>query len=68
MASAALLRERGVDKAKRVPDLEQRVVDAPAAASGEPTWQVFMDLDDVCDRLASGADGRPAFQSAHPVA
>ncbi|MES9538455.1 HDIG domain-containing metalloprotein [Actinomadura sp. NPDC000600] len=54
-------------KAKRVPDLEQRVVEALAAASGAEEWQVFMDLDDVCDRLAAGADRRLAFQSAYPV-
>ena len=54
-------------KAKRVPDLETRVVDALAAASGARRWEVFMALDDVCDRLAAGADERLAFQSAHPV-
>ncbi|QKW40460.1 HD domain-containing protein [Actinomadura sp. NAK00032] len=54
-------------KAKRVPDLEQRVVDVLAAASGQEPWQVFMDLDDVCDRLAAGADERLAFQAAYPV-
>ncbi|HEU5023723.1 MAG TPA: HD domain-containing protein [Spirillospora sp.] len=55
-------------KAKRVPDLEQRVVDVLAAASGAEKWEVFMELDDACDRLAAGADGRLAFQSAYPVA
>ncbi|TDD69764.1 HDIG domain-containing protein [Actinomadura darangshiensis] len=54
-------------KAKRVPGLEQRVVDAIAAASGQEKWQVFIDLDDVCDRLAAGADERLAFQSAYPI-
>ncbi|TDC94967.1 HD domain-containing protein [Actinomadura sp. 7K507] len=55
-------------KARRLPDLEQHVVDMLSAASGEPKWQVFMGLDDVCDRLAAGADRRLAFQSAYPVA
>jgi HD domain len=54
-------------KAKRVPDLEGRVVDALSAASGAEKWEVFMELDDVCDRLAAGADRRLAFQSAYPV-
>ncbi|NDU74983.1 phosphohydrolase [Actinomadura sp. DSM 109109] len=55
-------------KAKRVPELEQRLVEVLAAASGQEVWQVFMDLDDVCDRLAAAADDRLAFQSAYPVA
>ncbi|GAA1826689.1 HD domain-containing protein [Actinomadura chokoriensis] len=54
-------------KAKRVTGLEQRVVDVLAAASGAEKWQVFMDLDDVCGRLAAGADERLAFQSAYSV-
>lgn len=54
-------------KAKRLPELEQRVVDVLAAASGQEKWQVFMDLDDVCDRLAAGAGRRLAFQSAYAV-
>jgi hypothetical protein len=54
-------------KAKRVPELEKRVTDVLAAASGEPSWQVFMSLDDLLDRIAVGADGRLAFQSAYPV-
>jgi len=54
-------------KAKRVPELEKRVTDVLAAASGEPSWQVFMSLDDLLDRIAAGADGRLAFQSAYPV-
>ncbi|HEX2314152.1 MAG TPA: HD domain-containing protein [Thermomonospora sp.] len=54
-------------KAKRVPDLEQRVVEHLAAASGLPPWQAFLDLDDVLDRIAAEADHRLAFQNAHPV-
>ncbi|MEO3829629.1 HDIG domain-containing metalloprotein [Actinomadura sp. B10D3] len=54
-------------KATRVPGLEQRLMDVLAAASGQEKWQVFMDLDDVCDRLAAGADRRLAFQSAYPA-
>ncbi|SFG84588.1 HD domain-containing protein [Amycolatopsis regifaucium] len=55
-------------KAKRVNDLEQLLVDRLAVASGQPTWEVFMALDDVLDRIAAAADGRLAFQSRHPVA
>ncbi|MER7543009.1 HD domain-containing protein [Spirillospora sp. NPDC127506] len=54
-------------KGKRVPGLEQRIVDVLAAASGEEAWRVFTELDDVCDRLAAGADARLAFQAAYPV-
>lgn len=55
-------------KAKRVPELEQLLVDRLARASGQELWQAFLDLDDQRDHLASGADARLAFQNAHPVA
>ncbi|MEV6908933.1 HD domain-containing protein [Amycolatopsis sp. NPDC051071] len=54
-------------KAKRVTDLEQLLVDRLTVASGQPSWEVFMALDDVLDRIAADADGRLAFQSLHPV-
>ena len=54
-------------KAKRVPDLEQRVTEHLAAAGGEPVWQVFMALDDVLDGIAAGADERLAFQASYPT-
>ena len=54
-------------KAKRVTDLEQRVLDRLAAASGQEAWQVFMDLDHELDRLAAGADHRLAFQNSYPI-
>jgi hypothetical protein len=54
-------------KAKRVTDLEQRVVEHLAVAAGQEPWQAFMDLDDILDRLAAGADTRLAFQSRHPL-
>ncbi|WP_370947278.1 HD domain-containing protein [Amycolatopsis sp. cg5] len=54
-------------KAKRVPDLEQLVVDRIAAVGGREKWQVFMELDDLLDRLAATADRRLAYQAAHPV-
>ncbi|MFD7158410.1 HD domain-containing protein [Kribbella sp. NPDC059898] len=46
-------------KAKRVPDLEQLVVER---IGGEP-WEVFLRLDDLLDGLAAGADERLAFQN-----
>ena len=54
-------------KAKRVPDLEHLLVDRLVAASGGPGWQVFLALDDELDRIAAGADDRPAVQSSHPI-
>jgi hypothetical protein len=51
-------------KAKRVPDLEQLVVDR--LATSQPPWEVFMALDDVLDRIAATADHRLAFQSSFP--
>ncbi|WP_246477312.1 HD domain-containing protein [Actinokineospora xionganensis] len=55
-------------KAKRVPDLEQRVVEHLAAAAGQEPWEAFMALDDFLDALAADADSRLAFQASHPVA
>jgi hypothetical protein len=54
-------------KAKRVPDLEQRVVEHLAAAIGQEPWEVFMALDDMLTGLAAGADRRLAFQATHPL-
>ncbi|MEV4350090.1 HD domain-containing protein [Actinoplanes sp. NPDC049596] len=55
-------------KAKRVPDLEQLIVDRLAAAHAQEPWQAFMGLDDHLDRIAAGADARLAFQNTYPVA
>lgn len=52
-------------KAKRVPELEQLVVDRIATAAGQEPWQVFMALDDMLTELARDADRRLAFQSRH---
>ncbi len=54
-------------KAKRVPELEQLVVAHLVAASGEPSWQAFMALDDELNRIAAGADHRLAFQANYPI-
>jgi hypothetical protein len=55
-------------KAKRVPDLEQLVVDRLVAASGEKPWQAFLSLDDLLDKIAADADHRLAFQNGYPTA
>ena len=54
-------------KAKRVPDLEQRVVNRLTVASGQQPWQVFLDLDDQLEQLAADADHRIAFQNSYPI-
>lgn len=55
-------------KAKRVPDLEQLLVDRLAEASALPGWQAFLTLDDELTRVADSADARLAYQNSHPVA
>ncbi|MFF4591723.1 HD domain-containing protein [Amycolatopsis sp. NPDC001319] len=55
-------------KAKRVPDLEQLVVDRLAEATGEQPWQTFLKLDEQLEHLAAGADHRLDFQNQYPVA
>jgi HD domain len=54
-------------KGKRVADLEQKVVDRIVESTGREPWQAFMELDDILDRLAAGADQRLAFQASHTV-
>ncbi|TDP31408.1 HD domain-containing protein [Nocardia ignorata] len=54
-------------KAKRVPELEQLVVQHLAVVGGEQSWQVFITLDDELDRIAADADRRLAFQASYPV-
>ena len=50
-------------KAKRVPELEERVV----SWLGGPAWETFMALDDELSRIASEADSRLAFQGSYPT-
>ncbi|MBO3747580.1 HD domain-containing protein [Streptosporangiaceae bacterium NEAU-GS5] len=54
-------------KAKRVPDLEQLVVDRLAHAAVQEPWEAFMALDSLLTFLAEGADQRLAFQARHPI-
>ncbi|WP_246002457.1 HD domain-containing protein [Allorhizocola rhizosphaerae] len=55
-------------KAKRIPDLEDRLIQRICDMTGEKHWEVFMNLDDLLDRLAQGADARLEFQNQYPVA
>jgi hypothetical protein len=54
-------------KNKRVPELEDLVVAELSRAGGRPAWEEFMELDEFLTRVGEGADGRLAWQSAHPV-
>jgi hypothetical protein len=54
-------------KAKRVPDLEQLVLDHLTTASGRQPWEAFIALDDFLTHLAEDADRRLAFQAGHPI-
>ncbi|MEH1163790.1 HD domain-containing protein [Micromonospora sp. CPCC 205539] len=54
-------------KGKRVTDLEQLLVDRLADVTGREPWSVFLDLDDILDRIGADADRRLAFQATHPV-
>lgn len=54
-------------KAKRVPDLEQLLTELLAAASGQETWEVFLQLDDLLGQVADGADPRLDLQNSYPV-
>ncbi|WP_244295282.1 hypothetical protein [Micromonospora orduensis] len=54
-------------KGKRVTDLEALLVDRLAEVTGRERWSVFLDLDDILDRLAADADRWLAFQATHPV-
>ncbi|MBM0202543.1 HD domain-containing protein [Micromonospora sp. STR1s_5] len=54
-------------KGKRVTDLEELLVDRLAGVTGRERWSVFLDLDDILDRIAADADRRLAFQATHPV-
>jgi hypothetical protein len=54
-------------KGKRVADLEDRLRDHLAAATGLPPWEAYLALDDVLSGLAATADRRLAFQNFYPV-
>ncbi|OLT25879.1 phosphohydrolase [Actinomadura sp. CNU-125] len=54
-------------KGKRVPDLEDLVVARLAEAAGGEAWEEFAALDDLLTAIGDTADGRLAFQAAHPI-
>jgi HD domain len=54
-------------KAARIPDLEQLLMVRIAEVSSQPSWQLFMALDDEVDRIAADATTRLAFQAEYPV-
>ncbi|WP_338056805.1 hypothetical protein [Streptomyces sp. ZAF1911] len=56
-------------KGKRVTGLEDLLIDHLVRASppGTERWEAYLDLDSLLARIADGADGRLAFQAAHPV-
>ncbi|MER7844839.1 HD domain-containing protein [Kitasatospora sp. NPDC096077] len=54
-------------KNQRVQDLEDRVVDRLAAATGRERWEAFLALDDLLTRIGEDAPRRLALQAAHPV-
>ncbi|MFH7595274.1 HD domain-containing protein [Streptomyces racemochromogenes] len=54
-------------KDKRVPDLENRLVQALAAATGREPWEEYLALDDLLTRLGTDAAHRLAFQAAFPI-
>ncbi|MFD8085896.1 HD domain-containing protein [Kitasatospora sp. NPDC059722] len=54
-------------KNSRVRDLEDRVVERLATATGRAPWEVFLDLDDLLTRIGDDAPRRLAVQAAYPV-
>ncbi|MGA5819203.1 HD domain-containing protein [Kitasatospora sp. NPDC094028] len=54
-------------KNKRVRDLEDRVVERLAAATGQQPWEAFLALDDLLTGIGEDAPRRLAVQAAHPV-
>jgi HD domain len=54
-------------KNKRVSDLEDLIVTRLSADSSQPTWEVFLALDDLLTSIGNEADKRLAFQGSHPI-
>ncbi|MER7513013.1 HD domain-containing protein [Streptomyces lavendulae] len=54
-------------KDKRVPDLEDRLVQALAASTGREPWEEYLALEDLLTRLGADAAHRLTFQAAFPV-
>lgn len=45
----------------------QLLADRLAVASGQEPWEVFLELDEVLQRIAAGADERLGYQFSFPV-
>ncbi len=54
-------------KNKRVPELENLVVDRLSAASGLPAWDEFLKLDEALTVIGDLADDRLSYQMLFPV-
>lgn len=54
-------------KNKRVPGLEDLVIARLAQASGRETWEEFIALDEILERISEGSDQRLSFQASFPV-
>ncbi|MDI2130009.1 HD domain-containing protein [Yinghuangia seranimata] len=56
-------------KGARLPQLEDRIMDAleAAASPGAERWEAFLRFDEMLGDLAAEADLRLAFQARHPV-
>ena len=54
-------------KGKRVPELENLLLARLAGASGQESWQAFMALDEVLERIGADAGSRLAFQASFPA-
>lgn len=54
-------------KGKRDKGLDDALVAAIATTTAQPTWQVFMTLDGMLERLAKDADARLQWQARFPV-
>lgn len=52
---------------KRVPDLEDRLVQALATETGGEPWEEYLVLDDLLARLGADASHRLAFQASFPI-
>jgi len=54
-------------KGKRLPELDGLVAKRVAAQTAREEWEVYLVLDDILQKLSSGADHRLAWQSKFPV-
>ncbi len=50
-------------KGKRVPELEEKVVNTLSKMTGREPWEVFASLDDILRELAADADNRLTWQA-----